>query len=428
LGKKSKNISAELGGLRKLVRYRKILIPLGVVLLSILMAGILRSTKQEVVVNPAQERVWSVETMPVRIGDERPNIYLFGEIIAGRQANLRSLSAGVVVSVGSNFIDGGKVVEGEKLIAIDPFIAARKMREQEALLSEARARHNELLVTKDSDLLLLHEEQRQLGIAKKDFLRYEKLESGVVSEQKLDEKRLALSRAKGIVLSRQQRVSVLDAQIEQQQAVIHRYNASKERAVEDFKNTQMYAPFDGYLTDIKAVQGMQLNSGDFVARLIDSGRLEVQIFLSNAQFGRMFAGSSSFPPLEIKWNMGETEFRFDAMIERMESQIDSSIGGVHVYARLGPDASESFLRPGVIVNVLARDRVYKNVVRLPEKALYDEDTAYVVSKGRLRARRVTLVGRDGNYVLLRGALVEGDLVVLTRFDGIGEGVAARSFP
>jgi hypothetical protein len=52
----------------------------------------------------------------------------------------------------------------------------------------------------------------------------------------------------------------------------------------------------------------------------------------------------------------------------------------------------------------------------------------VVSKGRLRARRVSLVGRDGNYVLLRGALVEGDLVVLTRFDGIGEGVAARSFP
>ena len=126
--------------------------------------------------------------------------------------------------------------------------------------------------------------------------------------------------------------------------------------------------------------------------------------------------------------MGETEFLFDATIERMESQIDASLGGVHVYARLGSEASKSLLRPGAIVNVLAQDRVYEKVVRLPEEVLYDEDTVYVVIKGRLRNRHVSLVGRDENDVLLRGALVEGDLVVLTRFDGIGEGVAARSLP
>ena len=410
------------------MRYRKLLIPVGVVLFSVLMAGLLRATKQQAVINPDEERVWSVETTSVRIGNEQPNVHLFGEIIAGRQANLRSLSAGVVVSVSSNFIDGGKVVKGEKLITIDPFIAARKLLEREALLSEARARYEELLVTRSSDLALLAEEQRQLDIAQSDLSRYEELESGVVSKQKMDEKRLAASQAKGVVLARQQRASVLNTKIEQQQAVIDRYDASRERAVEDFENTQMYAPFDGYLTDIKAAQGMQLKSGDFVARLIDADRLEVRIFLSNSQFGRMFAGSPSFPPLEIKWNVGETEFLFDATIERMESQIDSSLGGVHVYARLGSEASKSFLRPGAIVNVLAQDRVYEKVVRLPEEVLYDEDTVYVVIKGRLRKRHVSLVGRDENYVLLRGALVEGDLVVLTRFDGIGEGVAARSLP
>ena len=410
------------------MRYRKLLIPVGVVLFSVLMAGLLRATKQQAVINPDEERVWSVETTSVRIGNEQPKVHLFGEIIAGRQANLRSLSAGVVVSVSSNFIDGGKVVKGEKLITIDPFIAARKLLEREALLSEARARYEEFLVIRSSDLALLAEEQRQLDSAQSDLSRYEELESGVVSKQKMDEKRLAASQAKGVVLARQQRASVLNTKIEQQQAVIDRYDASRERAVEDFENTQMYAPFDGYLTDIKAAQGMQLKSGDFVARLIDADRLEVRIFLSNSQFGRMFAGSPSFPSLEIKWNVGETEFLFDATIERMESQIDSSLGGVHVYARLGAEASKSFLRPGAIVNVLAQDRVYEKVVRLPEEVLYDEDTVYVVIKGRLRKRHVSVVGRDENYVLLRGALLEGDLVVLTRFDGIGEGVAARSLP
>ena len=130
------------------MRYRKLLIPVGVVLFSVLMAGLLRATKQQAVINPDEERVWSVETTSVRIGNEQPNVHLFGEIIAGRQANLRSLSAGVVVSVSSNFIDGGKVVKGEKIITIDPFVAARKLLEREALLSEARARYEEFLVTR----------------------------------------------------------------------------------------------------------------------------------------------------------------------------------------------------------------------------------------------------------------------------------------
>ena len=224
LGGKSKRFSKQL---KDRVSWCVILIPVGVVLFSVLVASLLRATKQQAVINPDEERVWAVETTSVQIGDERPNVHLFGKIIAGRQANLRSLSAGVVVSVSSNFIDGGKVVEGEKLIAIAPFVAERKLLEQEALLSEAKSRYEELLVTRSSDLALLGEEQQQLDIAQSDLSRYEELESGVASIQKVDEKRLGASQAKGVVLSRQQRVSVLNTKIEQQQAVIDRHDGSR---------------------------------------------------------------------------------------------------------------------------------------------------------------------------------------------------------
>ena len=406
--------------------YRKLIIPLGVVVLSILTAGILRATKQEALINPDQERTWSVETVSAQIVDLRPSVHLFGEVIAGRDANLRSLAAGEVIYLSSNFIDGGRVQRGERLLEINPFIPRRKLLEREALVIQARARYDELVSTKTSDQLILHEELRQLDIRENDLARYERLEGGVVSEQTLDEKRLSASRAKHVVLLRQQRLSVLNAQIEQQQAVIDRQQASRERAEEDLRTTIMEAPFDGYITDIKVAQGTHLNTGDFVARLIDSNWLEVRIFLSNAQFGRIFKDTSEFPSSKVKWKMGKTEFNFDATIERMESLIESSTGGVHVYAPLEKDPSQSLLRPGAIVDVFIEDRLYKDVVNLPEEVLYNEDTAYVLAEGRLQKRSVVLIARDGNNILLRGELSDGDLVVSTRFDGIGDGVAARS--
>lgn len=406
--------------------YRKLIIPLGVVVLSILTAGILRATKQEALINPDQERTWSVDTVLAQIVDIRPSVHLFGEVIAGRDANLRSLAAGEVIYLSSNFIEGGRVQKGERLLEINPFIPRRKLLEREALVIQARARYDELVNTKTSDQLILHEELRQLDIRENDLARYERLEGGVVSEQTLDEKRLAASRAKHVVLLRQQRLSVLNAQIEQQQAVIDRQKASRERAEEDLRATIMEAPFDGYIADIKVAQGTHLNTGDFVARLIDSNWLEVRIFLSNAQFGRMFKDTSGFPSSKVKWKMGETEFNFDATIERMESLIESSTGGVHVYAPLEKDISQSLLRPGAIVDVFIEDRLYKDVVNLPEEVLYNEDTAYVLAEGRLQERSVVLIARDGNNILLRGELSDGDLVVSTRFDGIGDGVAARS--
>ena len=407
---------------------KKLLIPLGVLLLSILTAGMLKATKQEANINPDEERVWSVDVVSVKVQDVRPSLHLYGEVIAGRETSLRSLSSGIVASVGANFINGGRVMEGEKLLFIDPFDHSLRVLEQKALLAEARARKDELHVTQETTALLLEEERRQLEIIERDFGRYEQLNAGVVSEQTMDDKHLAVSRAKGSVLSRSQKLLAIRAQIDQQQAIIDRYRAAMERSERDVNDTQVFAPFAGYLTDVNAAKGMHLNIGDPIAKLIDLGRLEVKVFFSNAQFGRIFSGSPIALPLEVTWNVGDTKFVSHGVVDRMESQIDSSLGGVHVYARLEQGSSESLLRPGAVVNVLSKDRLYEQVVRLPEGVLHDDQTVYVVAEGRLNKRNVTLIGRDHNHVLVQGELMEGDFVTVTRFDGIMDGLAVMMQP
>ncbi|MEE2694710.1 MAG: efflux RND transporter periplasmic adaptor subunit [Pseudomonadota bacterium] len=408
--------------------YKKLLIPLGIVLLSVLTAGILKATKQEASISVDPQRIWSIDVVEVKIEDVRPSLRLYGEVIAGREIGLRSLSAGVVEFVAAAFIEGGRVTEGEKLLSVDPFVPTRRLSEQEALLAEAQARHHELFAAKESTALLLEEERRQLEIIKRDLQRYQQLPAGVVSEQTMDEKHLAVSKAKGSVLARHQQLLSIGAQINQQQAIIDRHRAAMERAEENLKDTQVFAPFDGYLTDIKVATGTRLNIGDPLAKLIDLGRLEVKVFLSNAQFGRVFSDSLLALPLEVAWNVGATKFVFHGVADRMESQIDSALGGVHVFARLKGSASESLLRPGAVVDIVAQDSLYEEVARLPEGVLHDDRIVYVVAGDRLKKRNVSLVGRDGNYVLVQGELVEGDLLAVTRFDGIMDGLLVKMRP
>ena len=94
---------------------------------------------------------------------------------------------------------------------------------------------------------------------------------------------------------------------------------------------------------------------------------------------------------------------------------------MQVFARLdGTDLTKP-LRPGAFVTITVPDRTYRAVARMPESALYNGDTVYVIKDERLVKRDVELVARIDNDVLLRGELKLGDWVVITKFAEIGPG-------
>ena len=59
--------------------------------------------------------------------------------------------------------------------------------------------------------------------------------------------------------------------------------------------------------------------------------------------------------------------------------------------------------------------------RMPESALYNGNTVYVIKDERLVARKVELVARIDNDILLRGGIKVGDRIVTTKFSEIGPG-------
>lgn len=408
-------------------RLFKVALPLFIVAGAVAAAAALWMFREQVEAKPPEVQVWSVAAVPAERVDVRPTMRLFGAIIAGREVELRPLAVGRVVEVGDNFVDGGVVRAGELLIAVDPFDYEADVAEFRAQLAEASARRDEIATDHAAAGRLLERDREQLELARREVGRREALrDSPAASEKALDDAYLVLSQRAQQIIERQQAIDRLAAQAVQQEAVIERWDVALRRALRDLEETRLVAPFAGYLVETAVAVGKRVDTGDRVARLIDAGRLEARFHLSGAQFARLLAGGGyRGRAAEVVWRIGDSAFAFDAVIDRVGSEIDPESGGVDLYARIEGLAAGGVLRPGAFVEVNLADRLYQGVVRLPESALHEGSRVYVVVAGALEARDVDVVARSGNHVLVRGSFEAGDMVVTTRLPEMGPGLAVE---
>ena len=120
-------------------------LPLAVLAIGVLGYVYLVMSKPRLEPAPPQERVWPIAVFEARYGDIEPQLRLYGEVVAGREVELRALVAGEVVSVGPSMVEGGITRKDEQLITIDEFDFRATLDERAAELQEARARLQEFI-------------------------------------------------------------------------------------------------------------------------------------------------------------------------------------------------------------------------------------------------------------------------------------------
>jgi len=388
-------------------------------------AGYLQATKPELEPEAPMERTWLISTVPAVIADHQPELLAYGEIVARRDVEMRTLVAGQITAVGENFVDGGRVRAGDLLVQIDSFEFDAAVAEGEAQIMETEARLAEIqaqVAAEESNLIY---DREQLEISEREWQRRDVLaKDKVISEKALDDSRLARNERARTVALGERNLLVLRANADRQRAVILQARVGLKRARRDLRNTRLLAPFDGLLTETGAAIGKRLPINGHVARLIDLNHLEAKFHLSDDEFGRLVKAPERLigRPARAVWRVGAQNFEYSAEITRVGAEIDAASGGVQAYANVDTAGARTSLRPGAFVEIYFLDRRYRQVARLPESALHDGDKVYVVVAGRLQQRLVALVARNGNDVLVHGELAHGETVAATRFPGMGPGV------
>ncbi len=383
------------------------------------------ATKEVILPEKPGERVWAVEAAAVALETTRPQLPLFGQIVAGRSVDLRPLVAGRIVEVGPGFREGGFVAEGALLVTVDPFDFEMTRSLRAADLAEARAGLREIEADLAGARDQLAEDRRQLDLLSKEAQRRRQLrERGAMSQKGVDDADLAVSRQQQAASQRRNAVERFTARADRQQAVIRRAEAALSSAERDVAETRLTSPFGGWLVDIGVDIGKRVGTGERVAHLVDASRLEVRILIPNEIFGQLAAqGDIVGRKLTAVWRTGETVHNLSAKVVRLEGEIDAASGGVNAFARLDALPENSRLRAGAFVEVLLEGPELKDAVRLPPSAVFDGGTIYRIgAESRLEAVEVAVRAREGASILVQGPLENGQQIVLTRFPEIAPGV------
>lgn len=371
------------------------------------------------------ERAWPVDVVPARFANITPTLKLFGKTVSSRQVEMRALVSGKIISAGKALKEGALIKKGETLIKIDDFDYKGASREAQANLNEAKARLKEMQSSFKLEQENLKYAKQQLELAMTDFKRAEKLAGrGTVTKKLVDDRKVIVSQRRQAVSTATVNLDLQQARQAQQSAIIERLEWKISQAQRRLEETELKAPFDAYVNSVNAEIGRTMNVNDRVAILIDQNNIDVRFTLSDAQYGRLIADEKSLTGRKVKviWRVGEKPIEYTAKIVRTGAQITAEAGGVEIYAALDKPNQTVAIRSGAFVEVLLKDRSYKQVLRLPQSALYDGDKIYAIKDGRLKAIKVKLVGVAGNDILVICNVIKDTPLLTSRLTTAGEGL------
>ncbi|MBL1418968.1 MAG: HlyD family efflux transporter periplasmic adaptor subunit [Alphaproteobacteria bacterium] len=331
----------------------------------------------------AKEQAATVDALVVDFEDIQPTIRNFGQIIAGKQLPLSTSVSGRVSYVSPNFKTGAIVKAGETLIKIDDFEYRGNLLSAKANLQDISFRStdidNQVAATKIAykSTFGLYESAQQ------DYQGSIKLQkSGIISKQALDDKSMALIQQKQSLDQMSANLTNLKNQKLQLLATTEVQQYAVDKAIKDLANTEILTPFDAYIHNANLELGQYVGNNTAIATLLDQQKIDVKFTLSDGQYGRIIAQDGTIIGRKIQavWQLGQIEKRFEAQINRVNSEIIAASGGIDLYASIINLEAVEALRIGAFVKVLIPDQTYQQIIKIPDYMVYDNDLVYVVER------------------------------------------------
>ncbi|MFA5582185.1 MAG: HlyD family efflux transporter periplasmic adaptor subunit [Paracoccaceae bacterium] len=375
----------------------------------------------------AQERVFAVNVARVETGVVAPILTTFGEVLSRRTLELRATTAGAIVELADNFVEGGVVTAGDVLLRIDPTNAEAALAVARADLHEAEARLREtersLEITRDD----LESVQAQAALREQALERQRSLQArGVATDAAVEEAALAAASSAQAVLSRRQAVANAQSARDQADTGLLRAQIALAAAERDLADTQIVAGFSGTLAGVRAVEGAIVTPNEQIGSLIDPDALEVSFRVSAAQYARLVdeAGRLVGGDVTVSLDVSGVNIMARGRISRESASVTAGQTGRLLFARL--DQAGGF-RPGDFVSVMIEEPPLADVARLPASAVDAGGGVLMVSAdNRLSAEQVTILRRQDNDVLVSvpDHLVGRDIVA-ERTPLLGAGILVR---
>jgi RND family efflux transporter MFP subunit len=352
--------------------------------------------------NPPQSKRFKVSKAPQMtvvtklLSPQRYQVMVesFGTVKPRTQSILFSQVSGQINAVSEQFRDGGFFEQGDILVQLDDRDHKSEVRVSQANLLSA----NQVLL----------EEQARVNQAQADWQR---LGNG--------------KKASALVLRK--------PQLEAAKAKVLSAQAQLDKAELSLERTKIIAPYAGRILKKQVDLGQVVSANTQLASIFAVDYVEIRLPIKNKDLA-LINLPEEYRDIGEQGNKNDVKLTSDLMghqewrgkIIRTESAIDEQSQQLYVIAQINRpyEASTSRGSPikiGQYVTAEIVGRALADALVIPSSAIYQGSYVYIVEKGLLIRKEVTLGWQNGKQAIVESGLVAGDELVLTSLGQVSSG-------
>jgi HlyD family secretion protein len=355
-----------------------------------------------------------IQVESVRHESARRAVDLVGTLAAVDQVVLSSEADGKVSRILADL--GDRVTAGQVLINLDNERQQYTYEQQKAVLARALAQYGATDPQHLRDIEETPDAQKanaELVQATQAFTRASELfKRTLISQQSLDDAKAVLDSKRASYTAALQNAKDLRASIQESEAAM-------KLAGRQLRDTEIRAPFDGYIEK----------------RLVNLGEL-VKAQMPVMAIVRLdpLKAIAEIPEKMAPWikEGQEVDVRVDAYQDKTFSGKISRISpGVNAATRAFPfealvPNTERLLKPGTFARVHIESGKVDEIVTVPYAALqyrYGVNRVFVVAGGKVAMRELSVGQRVGDRIEVIGGVKPGEQIAITEVDTLADGAA-----
>ncbi len=373
----------------------KVLLPVFIILTGIAAASYLKKT------GPTSERRPPVTLAPVvQVKELFPGNHLaminaMGTIIPARNVELKSRVSGEIIDIHPEFIEGGFLKAGTKILQIDPVDYELALIQKEKALADA-----------------VYEYKLELG--RQEVARREWELLGLEKDASAREIELALRKP----------------HLEKAQAAITAAEAEVKKAQLDLSRIQIITPFNAIVRARHVNLGSQVTVQQTLADLVGTDTYWIQASIPVERLSWITIPQKQGDPASTAHIQYARRFKKEGKVIRLMGDL-SEEGRmarilIEVNDPLGLDQEKNLLPPlliGDYVHVRIEGDILENVYQIPRTALRDNAFIWIMNENsNLEIKEIQPIWREVDTVLIDGGIKPGERLVITDLSAPVEGM------
>lgn len=341
-----------------------------------------------------------VRAINVKTGPQSVIIRGEGTVRPLQEITLIPQVGGKVVNMSPALVNGGEFKKGHTLLQVDPV-------DYQLALTLARAKVKD----SESKLKVIEEE----AAAALEEWRLHRAGGGSKSAGKPPP-----------LVAKEPQLAAMQARLEADRAEL-------SRALLNLERTKLKAPFDGRVSQKNVDIGQYVSPGQALASLYSTDEAEIVLPLEDEELHWFYLpgftpGKGRGSPAVVRARIAGREMTWPGEVARAEGKLDEHTRMVNVVVRVKePYAKRPPLAVGLFVAVDISGRTIPDAAIIPRSALHQGNVVWLVGKdGRLHFRKVEVARIQGESVLVKAGLKDGDVVAISSLKAVTDGMDVRN--